>query len=85
MPQFKVLPKEAAQLEELEQRELRRRRTQEAIRQAPPHKQRKYRNVIGKMAADKLNDTQKREKVLKKVYSYNKDVSVSDPMVRGGV
>ena len=45
----------------------------------------KYKDLIGKMTMERFNDNQKRERIMKKIYSYNKNVEVADPMVRGGV
>lgn len=86
MAKFQVKEAEALQLEELEQRETRRRRTEKMLRTVPLSVQeKKYKGLIGKMTMERFNDNQKREQIMKKIYSYNKNVEVADPMVRGGV
>ena len=86
MAKFQVKEAEALQLEELEQRENRRRRTEKMLRTVPRSVQeKKYKGLIGKMTMERFNDNQKREQIMKKIYSYNKHVEVADPMVRGGV
>lgn len=84
--QFQVKPKEAMQLEELEQRENRRRRTEKAlfIPTVPKFVQKKYESVRNKIIVDRFNDKQKRERIIKKVFAYNKGADIADPMVRGG-
>lgn len=86
MAKFQVKEKEALQLEELEERERRRRATEKMLRTVPRSKlEKKYKDLIGKMTMERFNDNQKRERIMKKIYSYNKNVEVADPMVRGGV
>lgn len=85
MAQFKVKEKEALALEELEKRETLRRRTEKMIRMSPPKKRAGFKNLIGKMTAERFNDNQKREQIMKKIYLYNKDVQVVDPMARGEI
>ena len=86
MAKFQVKEAEALQLEELEQRETRRRRTEKMLRTVPRSVQgKKYKGLIGKMTMERFNDNQKREQIMKKIYSYNKNVEVADPMVRGGI
>ena len=86
MAKFQVKEKEALQLEELEQRETRRRRTEKMLRTVPRSVQeKKYKGLIGKMTMERFNDNQKREQIMKKIYSYNKNVEVMDPMARGEV
>lgn len=86
MAKFQVKETEALQLEELEERERRRRATEKMLRTVPRSKlEKKYKDLIGKMTMERFNDNQKREQIMKKIYSYNKNVEVADPMVRGGV
>ena len=86
MAKFQVKEAEALQLEELEQRENRRRRIEKMLRTVPRSVQeKKYKGLIGKMTMERFNDNQKREQIMKKIYSYNKNVEVADPMVRGGI
>lgn len=86
MAKFQVKEKEALELEELEQRETRRRRTEKMLRTVPRSVQeKKYKGLIGKMTMERFNDNQKREQIMKKIYSYNKNVEVMDPMARGEV
>lgn len=86
MAKFQVKEAEALQLEELEQRETRRRRTEKMLRTVPRSVQeKKYKGLIGKMTMERFNDNQKREQIMKKIYSYNKNVEVADPMARGEV
>ena len=86
MAKFQVKEAEAIQLEELEQRETRRRRTEKMLRTVPRSVQeKKYKGLIGKMTMERFNDNQKREQIMKKIYSYNKNVEVMDPMARGEV
>lgn len=100
--QFQVKPADAMELEELEQREHRRRRTELAIKntyreKSPTAKRRKlpngrkwknktkqYAGVIGKITMERFNDNQKRERIIQKVFKYNKGASPADAMVRGG-
>lgn len=83
MSQFEIKPAEAAELEELEQRELRRRRTENALRRAP-NADKKYKLQFGKITMDRFNDKQKREKLIKSIYKRNSDKgSIADAMVRG--
>lgn len=85
MGKFEVKPEDAMIFEEIEQRELRRQRTEKVIRMTPPKKRDKYKAVIGKMTMERFNDKQLHERTLKKVYAYNAgNVEVSDAMVRGG-
>ena len=74
------------ELEELEQREFRRQRTERAlfIKTVPKHVQKKYEAVRNKIIVDRFNDKQKRERIIKKVFAYNKGADIADPMVRGG-
>ena len=84
--QFQVKPADALELEELEQREHRRRRTEKALFNpcVPKHKQEKYKDVLGSITMNRFNDNQKRERIIKKVFAYNKGASPADAMVRGG-
>lgn len=86
MAKFQVKEAEALQLEELEERERRRRATEKMLRGVPRSKlEKKYKDLIGKMTMERFNDNQKREQIMKKIYSYNKNVEVMDPMARGEV
>ena len=86
---FEVKEKVALILEELEQNEFRRRRTERALfnKTVPAHKQKKYQKTVsGQIAMGRFNDKQKREATLKKIYKRNgKNANIADAMVRGGV
>ena len=87
MAKFQVKEKEALELEAIEKREARRKRTERALFHptVPRHKQEQYSEVKGKIIAGRFNDNQLREKIMKKIHKYNSHLKVSDPMARGEV
>ena len=87
MAKFQVKEKEALELEAIEKREAQRQRTERALFHptVPKHKQERYSDVKGRIIAGRFNDNQLRERIMKKIYSYNKNVEVMDPMARGEV